>query len=63
MSNIFQEEKDLRPKVLETIKKYNLKQMDIAHEISIHHLTLSQWLQNKEKIRQAAEERIEKLAQ
>ena len=35
MSNIFQEEKDLRPKVLEAIKKYNLKQIDIAHEIII----------------------------
>ena len=31
MSNIFSEEKDLRPKVLDAIKKYNLKQ--IANKI------------------------------
>jgi hypothetical protein len=35
MSNIFQEEKDLCPKVLEEIEKYNLKQIDIVHEIII----------------------------
>jgi hypothetical protein len=42
MSKIFKEEKDLRPKVLDAIQKYNLKQIDIAHQISIHHSTLSQ---------------------
>ena len=59
MSNIFQEEKDLRPKVLDAIKKYNLKQIDIAHEINIHHSTLSQWLQRKARINPVAEESIE----
>ena len=59
MSNIFQEEKDLRPKVLDAIKKYNLKQIDIAHEINIHHSTLSQWLQRKAKINHAYEQSIE----
>ena len=59
MSNIFQEEKDLRPKVLDAIKKYNLKQIDVAKEVGVHHSTLSQWLQNKGKISRAAEESIE----
>ena len=59
MSSIFHEEKDLRPKVIEAIKKYNLKQIDIAHEINIHHSTLSQWLQRKAKISRTAEENIE----
>ena len=59
MSNIFQDEKDLRPKVLDAIKKYNLKQIDIAHEVNIHHSTLSQWLQRKSKISHTAEESIE----
>ena len=37
MSNIFKEEKDICPKVLEEIKKYNLKQIDIVHKIIIQH--------------------------
>ena len=59
MSNIFQEEKDLRPKVLDAIKKYNLKQIDVAKEVGVHHSTLSQWLQHKAKISHQAEENIE----
>ena len=59
MSNIFQEEKDLRPKVLDAIKKYNLKQIDVAREVGVHHSTLSQWLQHKAKISHTAEESIE----
>ncbi len=59
MSNIFQEEKDLRPKVLDAIKKYNLKQIDVAREVGVHHSTLSQWLQHKAKISHTAEEGIE----
>ena len=59
MSNIFQEEKDLRPKVLDAIKKYNLKQIDVAKEVGVHHSTLSQWLQHKAKINHMVEESIE----
>ena len=58
MSNIFQEEKDLHPKVLEEIKKYNLKQINITHEMCIHYSTLSQWVQNKGKIRYAAKKAL-----
>ena len=59
MTNIFQEEKDLRPKVVDAIKRYNLKQIDIAHDVNIHHSTLSQWLQGKTKISSTYEENIE----
>ena len=34
-------------------------QIDIAHEVNIHHSTLSQWLQRKSKISHTAEESIE----
>lgn len=47
--NNMQEKKDLKARVYEILQKHNIKQVDLAREIGIHHSTLSLWMQNKNK--------------
>ncbi|CAD8092991.1 unnamed protein product [Paramecium sonneborni] len=44
-------QKDLKSRIQEILQKHNIKQVDLAREIGIHHSTLSLWMQNKNKPR------------
>ena len=55
------QEKDLRTRINEILKRYNLKQIDIAKDTGLHHSTLSLWLQKKVKtLNQKQEDNLEK---
>jgi len=41
--------KDIRTKILETLYKYGIKQIEVARETGMHHSTLCLWLQGKIK--------------
>jgi SWI/SNF-related matrix-associated actin-dependent regulator of chromatin subfamily B protein 1 len=50
MSGIFvKNERDVRSKLLDTLQKFGIKQVDVARETGIHHSSLSIWLQGKGK--------------
>jgi transcriptional regulator with XRE-family HTH domain len=39
-----QDKKDLKARIYEILQKHNIKQVDLAREIGIHHSTLSLWM-------------------